>query len=96
MGKKTKPFITQIQAEGTKTERDLEKKETLAEVKELASQLPVGPDRVTFVRNLVFRALRGEVDLEVFKLFCKLTNSWLEVETVLPRAKLLTRSNKEV
>ena len=88
MGKKPNPFITQLQAEGSKAERDSIKEETQKEARELAGKMPTfPPDRLMYVRNLTQKALKGEVDLEVFKLFIKLTNSWTELETCAPRAR---------
>jgi len=91
MGKKrTPPHIVQLQAEGSKADRDLIREENLKEAKHLVSQMPTfGPDRLIYVRNLVAKVLRKELDLEVFKTFVKITNSYLEVESCLPRAKSL-------
>lgn len=85
-----KPFIVQMQIEGTKAERDLIKTEILLEAKRLAAKMPtLRPDRLIYVRNLTIKTLRKEVDLEVFKEFIKLTNSWIELQECAPRAKIL-------
>jgi hypothetical protein len=84
-----KPFITRIQAEGTAAEKNLEKMEILAQAKKLAADMPMGPQRQVYVSNLIQRVLRKQVDIEVFKEFVKLTNSWLEVEATMPRARIL-------
>ena len=92
MGKKTSPHITQLQAEGTKIDRALIKEEIQKEAKELANKMPgFGPDRLMYVRNLVQKVLRKELDLDVFKLFVRMTNSYMELETCAPRAKLLVK-----
>ena len=93
MGKKRPPpHVVQIQAEGTKADRDLIREETHKEAGELASKMPTfGPDRLIYVRNLTQKALRKELDLEVFKLFVKMTNSYIELQTCAPRAKMLLR-----
>lgn len=92
MGKRQKPFVADILRDGTKTERDFHKAWVLTEAKKLADKMPTGEaDRCMFVRNLTFKALRKEVDREVFEMFVKLTGSWMEVETCLPRARLLAR-----
>ena len=88
MPRKTKPFITQIQAEGTKAERDYIRKEVREEALRLVRLMPAGPDRLIFVRNLVRLALAGKVDIEVLRMFLKLTGTGPEMESVLPRAKL--------
>lgn len=91
MGKHRNPAITQMQAEGTKAERDLIKEETQREAKKLADKMPsFGPDRLIYIRNLAQKVLRKELDLEVFKLFIKMTNSYVELQTCMPRAKMLT------
>lgn len=88
MGKKTKPFIAQIQAEGTKDDRDLIREETYQEARKLADKMPTfGPDRLIYIRNLTTRALRKKIDLEVFKMFIKMTGSWVELQDCLPRAR---------
>jgi len=88
--KKVPPHIVQLQAEGTKAERDLIREETYKEARKLALQMPTfGPHRLIYIRNLVTKVLRDEMDLEVFKTFVKITNSYLEVETCAPRAKSL-------
>ena len=92
MGKKTPPHIVQLQAEGTKADRDLIREEIHKEAKSLANKMPTfGPDRLMYVRNLTQKVLHREVDLEVFKLFIKMTNSYMELETCMPRAKMLER-----
>jgi len=92
MGKKTPPHITQLQAEGTKADRNLIREENYREAKSLAGKMPTfGPDRLTYVRNLTQKVLHREVDLEVFKLFVRMTNSYMELETCMPRAKMLER-----
>ena len=91
MGKKTPPHIVQLQAEGTKADRDLVRKWEMNEAKKLANSMPTfGPDRIIYVRNLTTKALRGELDKEVFKRFVRMTNSYIEVEACFPRAKLLS------
>ena len=92
MGKKrTPPHIAQIQAEGSKADRALIKEENLHEAKELANKMPTfGPDRQIYIRNLATKALEGKLDKEVFKLFVKMTNSYMEVEACFPRAKFLS------
>ena len=92
MGKTTKEFIGKIQAEGTQTERRLEKEELMKEARKLADKMPTsGPDRQIYVRNLLTKALKGVIDKEVFKLFIKVTGSWMELEACSPRAQMLTR-----
>ena len=93
MGKKrTPPHIVQHQAEGSKADRALTKEEEIREAKELAGKMPTfGPDKLIYVRNLATRALQGRLDKEVFKLFVKITNSYMEVEACFPRAKFLSK-----
>ena len=90
MGSKMKPFVSQIQAEGTLTERRLEREELMKEARKLADKIPTfGPDRLVYVRNLTTKALRKEIDLDVFKAFIKMTGSWAELQTCLPRVRLI-------
>ena len=89
--KKTPPSIVQIQAEGTKVDRTITEKEEIFEAKKLANNMPTfGPDRQIYIRNLLTKALGGKLDKEVFKAFIRLTNSYMEVETIYPRAKFLS------
>ena len=95
MGKKIPQFISRLQAEGTKADRDVIKSETIAEAKKLASAMPTfGPDRLMYVRALVSKALRKELDQEVFKTFVRMTNSYMEVESTISRAKLLNNNQR--
>lgn len=92
MGKKTKPFVTRIQAEGTTADKNLIREELHKEAQKLANQMPTfEPDRLIYVRNLFQQTLHGKLDKEVFKAFIRMTNSYLELQQVAPRAKLLER-----
>ena len=92
MSKKTLPFMVQLQAEGSKADRNLIREENHKEASALANKIPpFGPDRLIYVRNLVQKVLRKELDLNVFVIFVKMTNSWVEVDTCAPRAKMLER-----
>jgi len=91
MGKKPKPFITRIQAEGT-SEKLLIRQELQKEAEKLAVNMPTHQaDRQVYVSNLLQRALRGELDKEVFKLFVKITNSYQEVEAYSKRTELISK-----
>lgn len=92
MGRKTKPFITRIQAEGTTADKNLVREEIHKEARKLAIQMPTfGPDRLIYVRNLLQQTLHDKLDKEIFKAFIRMTNSYLELQQVAPRAKLLER-----
>jgi len=92
MGKKVPPHIVQLQAEGTKADRTLIREEEIQEAKGLASNMPTfGPDKLIYIRNLVTKVLKGELDKEVFKIFVRMTNSYMEVESVFPRARFLSK-----
>ena len=89
--KRTPPHIVQHQAEGSKADRALTREEEIHEARELANKMPTfGPEKLVYVRNLITKALRKELDKEVFKRFVKMTNTYLEVETCFPRAKFLS------
>jgi len=95
MGGKQRSLVTQILTEGTTTERRLEREELMKEVRKLADKMPASePDRLVFVRNLVMQALRGKIDFEVFRMFVKMTDSWIELETCLPRARRIVRERR--
>ena len=97
MGKKPKPFITRLQAEGTTSEKLLLQRELQKEAERLAIGMPTfPPERQVYVLNLLQRVLRNELDKEVFKLFVKITNSYLEVEACSKRAELLAKKRREV
>ena len=90
--KRAPPHVVQIQAEGTKADRDFIKEETHKEARKLADNIPsFPPDRLMYIRNLSQKVLRKELDLEVFKLFIKMTNSYMELESCMPRAKMLSQ-----
>jgi len=90
MPKRTPPHIVQLQAEGTKVDRDLIRKDLQHEAQKLADKMPTfPPDRLIYVRSLVQKTLRKELDLEVLKIFIRMTNSVMELETCMPRAKML-------
>ena len=92
MSKKTPPHIVQLQAEGSRADRNLIRQELQHEAQKLADKMPTfGPDRLMYVRSLVQKVLRKEADLEVFKAFVKMTNSYVELQTCAPRAKMLMR-----
>ncbi len=92
---KIKPFTQRILAEGTINDRKLVATEITEEAKRLARKLPVDRgERTVYVRNLVSRCLEGKLDFEVFKRFMQMTNVWVEVETCLPRAKMLLEKEK--
>jgi len=95
LGKKTPPHMIQLQAEGTKADRLLIREETHEEARKLADKMPTFPqDRLMYVRNLVQKTLRKELDLEVFKAFVKMTNSYMELQSCAPRAKMLIRRDR--
>ena len=69
---KQKPFITQLQSEGAKSERDIIRsevnEEVHKEVQSLAAKMPSSPpERSIYIRNLVVRALRNEISPEVLR-----------------------------
>jgi len=81
-----KPFIVRMQAEGASTERMVESDVTRKQAAELAAKLPYDQaNRLVYVRSLLAKSLRGELDHEVFKLFVKMTGCWDEVDVCAPR-----------
>ncbi len=81
-----KPFITRIQAEGTPTEKIGELSELRKKAMELVRKYPFDPaNRQVYVRNLLAKSLKGELDSEVFKLFAKMTGCWSEIDVCAPR-----------
>ena len=83
-------MVTQILAEGQRGERELERQEFESEVRVLLRACPTNQaDRLIYIRNLVYKALKGGVDLDVFREFCKRVHALVELETVLPRARLV-------
>jgi len=91
MPKKTPDFIIRIQAEGTAAEKHLEVREIHEKASALAAKTPAPPHKQVYVGNLLRQALRGELDVDVFKEFVKMTNTYLEVEEVAPRIKMLAK-----
>ena len=90
-----KPFVTRIQAEGTPQEKRLEQEEELKEARKLADQMPAEyHHRVIYVRNLTVKALRGEIDYNVFYKFLKMTNCWDIFYFTLERAKLIAKAER--
>lgn len=90
MGKHHNPAMARLFVEGTKMDKALIREEELKEVNQLISKMPTDPPyRLIYVRNLVQKVLGKQLDLEVFKLFVKKTNSYEELQTCMPRAKML-------
>jgi len=90
MSKKTKPFMTELQVEGTRSERKLERAAAKAGARELIANIPSDKAaKQAYVRNLVVRALRKEIEPEVFEEFVSLTNVQEEVDNVLARAEVI-------
>ena len=98
MPSKVPDFIKQMQSEGTTTERRLEKVDNRERVhkesRELASKMPPAPEKQTYVGNLLRQALTGKLNVEVFKEFVKLTNTYKEVNAVESRIKLQIKGGK--
>lgn len=94
MPRKVSPFIARMQAEGTTQEKLLEKEELHKKALELSNKIPsVHTDRLMYIRNLLLKTMRGEIDKDVFKEFVKMTNTYVEVREMTPRAQMLI--NKE-
>lgn len=90
MKKQRKSFITEIQTEGTHTERKLERADTKRLAHELIADMPPkGALRQTYIRNLVVRALKREIGSDVFEEFVSLTNIQEEVDNVLARSRAI-------
>lgn len=90
MGKKTKPFITEMQAEGTRVERKAERRDAECTARELIAAMPTDKaQKQAYIRNLVVRALKKEIDPMTFEAFVNLTNVQSEVDAVLARARLI-------
>ena len=90
MPKRIPPHISTLQAEGNRNDRSLIREEIQQEAKRLADKMPTfPPDRLIYIRNLVQEVLQKQLDLEVFKLFIKMTNSYMELQTCMPRARKL-------
>ncbi len=86
MPSKQEPFIVRILAEGNSSDKLLEREEVLKQSRILASKTPSNPaDRQMHVGNLLRKALRGEVDKNVFIQYVRLTNTYAEVQNVYPR-----------
>lgn len=67
-----------------------EKLNTIEQAHTLAANLPQEPaKRQEYIRSLLVKALRREIDPEVVEEFIKLTNIRKEVEACLARAKLI-------
>jgi len=95
MTKKSKPFITEIQAEGTHVERKAERKDARASAQTLvASMPPKGALRQSYIRNLTVRALKKEIDPTVFEEFVSLTNVQEEVDACLARARIIAERTR--
>jgi len=88
MTKKTKPFIADLQVEGSTLERKLERADARRQAHEMIADMPPrGAARQMYIRNLVTRALKKEVSQEAFEEFVNLTNVQPEVDAVLARAR---------
>jgi len=95
MTKKTKPFITEMQVEGSTLERKAERADTRRLAHELITDMPPkGAARQAYVRNLVVRALKKEIDPVVFEEFVSLTNIQPEVDAVLARSRAIAERTR--
>ena len=90
MTKKTKPFIIEMQVEGSTVERRAERIDAQRQAREMIADMPPrGALRQAYIRNLVVRALKKEIDPTAFEEFVTLTNVQLEVDAVLARARII-------
>ena len=90
MSKKPKPFITDLQVEGSTLERRLERADAQRQAREMIIDMPPkGAARQAYIRNLVVRALKHEVGPAAFEEFVNLTNVQEEVNGVLARARMI-------
>ena len=90
MSKKTAPFITEMQVKGTHVERKLERADAQRLAHELIANMPSDKaQKQAYIRNLVVRALRREIEPEVFEEFVSLTNVQEEVDACLARAEMI-------
>jgi hypothetical protein len=97
MPKQSKPFITQILAEGTSIERNAEKVNIEAEAKKLAAKMPTDPNqRQLYVGDLLRQSLSKKLDEDVFKKFVQLTNTYIEVQAATPRAKMIIEKERRL
>ena len=95
MPKRLPDFYMQQLAEGSIAERAVIKEEYEKAVKPLIRDLPSRqPDRTTYLRNITSRVMRNEIDIEVFKLFAKRTNTYVELQNVAPRSRLITSKER--
>lgn len=91
MPSKLPDFIIRIMAEGTAADKMVERGTIHKKAAELAEKMPTPPNKQVYVGNLLKQALRGELDVDAFKEFVKLSNTYLEVEQVAPRVKMLMK-----
>ena len=94
MPSKMPDFITRILSEGTSSEKRVEAAEIRKSARVLIAKMPPAPDRQIYVGNLLRQALCGELDVEVFKEFVRLTNTYMEVVQVAPRVKMLIEKRR--
>jgi len=95
MKKQRKPFITEMQTEGTHVERKAERADTRRLARELIADMPPrGAARQAYVRNLVVRALKKEINPTVFEEFVSLTNIQPEVDAVLARSRAIAERTR--
>jgi hypothetical protein len=95
MSKRTPDFIIQQMAEGSIAERTMIREEYEKAVKPLIRDLPSRqPDRTTYLRNLVSKVMKNEIDIEVFKIFAKRTNTYVELQNVSPRLRMINRNER--
>jgi hypothetical protein len=80
---KRQDFIAQQMSDGSITERHAERDEISKLAKQLSSQMPRDTaDRMMYISNLVEKVKAKQLDVEVFKTFIKMTNSWAELSAV--------------
>ena len=95
MSKKPKPFMTDFQVEGSTVERKLERADARRQAREMIADMPSDKAaRQAYIRNLVVRAMKHEVDPAAFEEFVTLTNVQEEVENVLTRARIMAEKTR--
>jgi hypothetical protein len=92
MGKRLKPTAIEYMAQGSVQQRQLAKKEIRDKATELKNKMPTDVGhRTVYIRNLVVQTMQKKIELDVFIEFVKMTNSWMEIESMVPRAKFISK-----
>ena len=92
-------FVQKMFTDGTTVEKSAEKNKSIADlgakVDAMIRKLPTNePDRSMYLRELIIKSLKKEIDEDVFKQFVQRTNTMMTITQMLPRLKEIYQTKR--